>query len=99
MVHIFILKLEIHNQKNHKSDVFGFDSVIADTKKPNVTSLIVYPITDSTKVNQSKIPIALGLYQQKDGSYLAEKVGANGKIGFGIISTDYDNVLEWKWDI
>ena len=71
---------------------FGFDSVIADTKKPNVTSLIVYPITDSTKVNQSKIPIALGLYQQKDGSYLAEKVGANGKIGFGIISTDYDNV-------
>lgn len=71
---------------------FGFDSVIIDTKQPNVTSLIVYPLTDSTKVNQSKIPIALGLYQQKDGSYLAEKVGASGKIGFGIISTDYDNV-------
>ncbi|MFN8324746.1 MAG: M23 family metallopeptidase [Flavobacteriaceae bacterium] len=71
---------------------FGFDTVIVDTKQPNVTSLIVYPLTDSTKVNQSKIPISLGLYQQKDGSYLAEKVGASGKIGFGIISTDFDNV-------
>lgn len=71
---------------------FGFDTVIIDTKQPNVTSLIVYPLTDSTKVNQSKIPISLGLYQQKDGSYLAEKVGASGKIGFGIISTDFDNV-------
>jgi hypothetical protein len=29
---------------------------------------------------------------QKDGSYLANKVVANGKIGFGITAVDYDNV-------
>jgi hypothetical protein len=27
----------------------------------------------------------------KDGSYLANKVVSNGKIGFGITAVDYDN--------
>lgn len=70
---------------------FGFDTLIPDEKKAHLTSLYVYPIGDSTIVNQSKLPIALGIEYQKEGIIVAEKVKACGKIGFGIIATDTDN--------
>lgn len=71
---------------------FGFGKYLPDTKKPLISSVLVYPIDSSSIVNQSKRPIVLNLSLQKDGSYIAEKVFANGPIGFGIISSDFDNV-------
>ena len=71
---------------------FGFDQQIPDKKKPVVSSLVAFPVNDSSVVNQSKRPVNLSLSLQADGSYIAEKVLANGKIGFGIVATDYDNV-------
>ncbi|MBF4466957.1 M23 family metallopeptidase [Flavobacterium sp. LC2016-12] len=70
---------------------FGYDKNINDTKKPTISSLYVYPM-DNTTVNQSKQPLLLNLALQKDGTYLASKVKANGKIGFGINAVDFDNV-------
>ncbi|SHM56258.1 M23 family metallopeptidase [Flavobacterium saccharophilum] len=70
---------------------FGYDKKINDTKKPTISSLYVYPM-DNTTVNQSKQPLLLNLALQKDGTYLASKVKANGKIGFGINAVDFDNV-------
>ncbi|MGO4772293.1 M23 family metallopeptidase [Flavobacterium sp. W22_SRS_FK3] len=70
---------------------FGFDQNIEDNKKPTISSLFVYPI-DNTVVNQSKQPLLLNLSLQKDGNYLAGKVKANGKIGFGINAVDFDDV-------
>lgn len=70
---------------------FGFDKNIKDTKKPSISSLYVYPM-DNTTVNQSKQPLLLNLSLQKDGTYLAGKVKANGKIGFGISAVDFDDV-------
>jgi len=70
---------------------FGFDKNIKDTKKPTISSVYVYPIDNST-VNQSKQPLLLNLALQKDGTYLANKVKANGKIGFGIVAVDFDDV-------
>jgi len=70
---------------------FGFDKNIKDTKKPALSSLYVYPL-DNTTVNQSKQPLLLNLSLQKDGTYLAGKVKANGKIGFGISAVDFDDV-------
>lgn len=70
---------------------FGFDKNIKDTKKPTISSVYVYPLDNST-VNQSKQPLLLNVALQKDGTYLASKVKANGKIGFGISAVDYDNV-------
>jgi hypothetical protein len=52
----------------------------------------VYPLDAKTIVNQSKQPIVLNLSLQKDGTYLADNVVANGKIGFGINAFDYDDV-------
>jgi hypothetical protein len=70
---------------------FGFDKELADTKKPTISSLYVYPIKN-TVVNQSKQPLLLNLSLQKDGTYLANKVKANGTIGFVINAVDYDDV-------
>jgi murein DD-endopeptidase MepM/ murein hydrolase activator NlpD len=61
---------------------FGLD--LKDTKKPIVSNLLVYPIDNNSVVNESKRPVLLSLSLQKDGTYLSEKVLANGRIGFGI---------------
>lgn len=87
------LHFEIRDNKTEKIInplFFGFS--IKDTKKPIVSSVIAYPIEDGSIVNQSKRPFAVNLSLQSDGSYLAEKIFANGKIGFGISAYDLDNV-------
>ena len=70
--------------------LFGLN--VKDTKKPVVSSLMVYPIDNESVVNSSKRPISLNLSLQADGSYISEKVLASGKIGFGITTSDYDDV-------
>jgi len=72
--------------------LFGFDRFMKDTKKPIIFNVYAYPADDETLVNQSKRPLLLNLVLQKDGTYLADKVIANGKIGFGINTFDYDDV-------
>lgn len=72
--------------------LFGFDKYIKDTKKPAVSAVYVYPLDDKTTVNQSRRPLLLNLSLQKDGTYLSNKVSANGKIGFGVTAVDTDNV-------
>lgn len=72
--------------------LFGFDSLLKDTKKPTISSLYVYPLDGSTTVNYSKRQLLLNVSLQKDGSYLADKVIANGVIGFGITANDTDDV-------
>ncbi|MBA0884114.1 M23 family metallopeptidase [Flavobacterium undicola] len=71
--------------------LFGFDKNLKDTKKPLLSAVYVYPF-EGTTANQSKRPLLLNVSLQKDGTYLANKVLANGKIGFGITADDYDNV-------
>jgi murein DD-endopeptidase MepM/ murein hydrolase activator NlpD len=71
---------------------FGFDALMQDTKKPIVSNLYVYPLDAKTTVNKSQRRIPINLSLQKDGTYLADKVVANGKIGFGITANDYDDV-------
>jgi Peptidase family M23 len=72
--------------------LFGFDKFLKDSKKPIIYNIYVYPLDNESLVNQSKRPLVLNLALQKDGTYLADKVVANGKIGFGINTFDYDDV-------
>lgn len=71
---------------------FGYDASLKDTKKPVVSSLVVYPIDTESVANKSKRPVNLGLSLQSDGTYISEKVLASGKIGFGITAIDFDDV-------
>lgn len=72
--------------------LFGFHKFLRDTTKPIVSGVYVYPLDSKTSVNQSKRPLLLNMTLQKDGTYLSDKVTANGKIGFGIIANDFDDV-------
>lgn len=67
---------------------FGLNKLIKDEMKPVISSLMVYPANDSTSVNKSKNPVSLSLQKQVDGSFLASKVIASGKIGFALNSYD-----------
>lgn len=87
------LHFEIRNSFTEKvinPMYFGFN--IKDTKAPNVSSLLVYPIDENSVVNESKRPVVLGLILQKDGTYMSDVVHATGKIGFGVNSYDTDDV-------
>jgi hypothetical protein len=89
------LHFEFRDSKTEKiinPMLFGYDTNIQDTKRPNVSAVYVYPLDSKTVVNQSKRPLLLNLVLQKDGTYLANKVNANGKIGFGLTAVDYDDV-------
>jgi murein DD-endopeptidase MepM/ murein hydrolase activator NlpD len=67
---------------------FGMNKLIKDVTDPEVHSIMAYALNDSTTVNKSRIPIGLNLVKQADGTYLTNKVYANGRIGFGINTTD-----------
>lgn len=71
---------------------FGYDKFLKDTKKPIISGLYVYPLDSKTTVNHSKRPLLLNVSLQKDGTYLSDKVVANGAIGFGISAYDTDDV-------
>jgi hypothetical protein len=89
------LHFEFRDSKTEKiinPMLFGYDKNMTDTKKPTVSAIYVYPLGNNTVVNKSKRPLLLSLVLQKDGSYLANKVAANGQIGFGVTAVDYDNV-------
>jgi len=67
---------------------FGFNKFVNDVLKPELQDILVYPI-DSTIVNKSQNPISVSFNKISDGNYIASKVIANGKIGFGINAFDY----------
>ena len=71
---------------------FGYNNFIKDTKKPTISSVYVYPLDKTTTVNRAKRPVLLNVALQKDGTYISDKVIANGTIGFGISTFDTDDV-------
>jgi len=66
--------------------LFGID--VPDSRKPLVTNVFAYPMSDDAVINQSQNPVKLRLILQRDGSYKAETVAAVGKIGFGVGTSD-----------
>ena len=72
--------------------LFGYDKLIKDSKKPTISSVYVYPLDSKTTVNRAQRPVLLNLSLQKDGTSVADKVSANGVIGFGISTFDTDDV-------
>jgi murein DD-endopeptidase MepM/ murein hydrolase activator NlpD len=85
------LHFEIRDTKTEKIInplFFGFDSVIPDKKAPEVVSLIAYPIGENSQIYGSEKPTLINLSLQKDGTYLANKILASGKIAFGINTFD-----------
>ena len=68
--------------------LFGLDKKMKDAKAPGITGIVAYPLSDDAVVNESKKPMIISIKLQKDGTYIADKVYAKGKIGFSVSTTD-----------
>ncbi|SHI71006.1 M23 family metallopeptidase [Flavobacterium terrae] len=67
---------------------FGLCDSLKDTKKPILNSILAYPLDESSQINGSAEPIFLSLNLQKDGTYITNKIVANGKISFAVNAYD-----------
>lgn len=70
---------------------FGLKMELEDTRPPVIEGLLVYPMDENSIVNTSKQPVLVNLVLQKDGSYLATSIKANGTIAFAVQTHDLSN--------
>lgn len=74
--------------------LYGLD--VADATNPTLEKLFVYPLSKNAQVNQSSEKIQLDFSKQPDGTFLANKVNAIGKIGVGFIGFDRQDMAANK---
>lgn len=68
--------------------LFGLNKKMKDPKAPAIHGLMAYSLSDEATVNETRKPYVLNVKLQKDGTYIADKIYAKGKIGFAISATD-----------
>ncbi|MFX0558308.1 M23 family metallopeptidase [Maribacter sp. CXY002] len=69
---------------------------VADATNPTLESLFVYPLSEDSQVNNSIEKVQVNFTKQNDGTFLAEKVNAYGKIGIGFIGFDRQDMAANK---
>ncbi len=83
------LHYEIRDSKTEKPlNPLFFGIKIEDHKRPQITSLMAYPLAEDAQVNQSEIPLQIPFHQTSKGNLVADKIKAYGKIGFAIGTFD-----------
>lgn len=68
--------------------LFGMNKYMDDKKAPNIHALMVYPLSDDAVTNEAARPVLVNLKLQSDGTYLADKILARGKVGLGLSASD-----------
>ena len=74
--------------------LFGFD--IKDTTPPVIYGLFGYPLSEDSHIGGESKRVKIRVLKQKDGTYKSEPITAHGEIGFGIISTDRQDLASNK---
>ena len=74
--------------------MFGFE--VKDTTPPVIYGLFGYPISENSHVGGDTKRVEIRIIKQKDGTYKSEPIIAYGEIGFGIISTDRQDLASNK---
>ena len=69
---------------------------VRDATNPILEELYAYPLGKNAQVNQSGDKVKLRFSKQKDGTFLADKVIANGTIGFGFVGYDRQDLAANK---
>lgn len=82
------LHFEIRDKNEYPINPMLFGIYIKDTTKPVVRSLYAYSLDDNSFVNNSNSKQKIRLVPQKSGDYSAESINAIGNIGFGIDTSD-----------
>jgi len=79
------LHYEIRDTKTEKIiNPFLFGIKVKDTIAPKIKGLIVYTLTDSSRVNQNTNESLLSFKKIKEHVYTTNRITAKGPIGFGI---------------
>ena len=90
------LHFEIRDQQQRPINplMFGFD--IKDTTPPVIYGLFGYPLSENSHIGGNTKRVEIRIIKQKDGTYKSEPINAYGEIGFGIISTDRQDLASNK---
>lgn len=79
------LHYEIRNTKTEKIiNPFLFDLKVKDTIAPKIKGVLVYPLTDSSRVNKNINKSILAFKKVEKHIYTTNRITAKGPIGFGI---------------
>lgn len=90
------LHFEIRDNQERPINPMYFGLTVKDTKPPSVISVYAYPIGDSSHVNQKPLKTELRLIPEGHGEFSVEKIDAIGKIGFGVVSYDRQDLASNK---
>lgn len=85
------LHYEIRDVKSRPLNPMLLGVDIADTKKPIVSSVWLYPLNEDAHINGQNKPYRLKTTQLKDGNLKAGAVIACGEIGVGLSTIDQQN--------
>ncbi|NNC70767.1 MAG: M23 family peptidase, partial [Flavobacteriaceae bacterium] len=85
------LHYEIRDAKARPINPMYFGIDIPDSKHPEIRAAVAYAFGESSHVNQSNNIKELSLKRQADGTLMANRIEAYGKIGFGINAIDRQN--------
>lgn len=79
------LHYEIRDTKTEKIiNPFLFGLKVKDTIAPRINGLYVYPLSDSSRVNQNTLRSLLAFKKIKNNTFKTNRISANGPIGFSI---------------
>lgn len=79
---------EIRDAGQHPMNPLLFGIDVADHQAPTLLGVYGYALTDSSQIDQSNKTQKIHLNKQANGSYVADKLYADGTIGFGINTFD-----------
>lgn len=83
------LHYEIRNTKTERIiNPLHFGMAIRDTRNPTISKLMAFPLDDFSRINQSSKETLIPIKYQGNGTYTANKITANGFIGFGVHAFD-----------
>ena len=79
---------EIRDKNERPLNAQLFNIQAPDHRDPLLKDLVVYPLSDSSQINQSQNQQRLRFTKQPDGTFLSEKINAYGPVGFAIGTVD-----------
>lgn len=82
------LHFEIRDASQKPINPMYFGIEVEDHQPPTILGLFGYNLDTKSHINQSNKTVQLNYKEQADGSFLADKVTALGKIGFGFNAYD-----------
>ena len=90
------LHFEIRDNKERPINPMLFGIDVKDSKRPMILGLYAYPIGQDSHVNNINDKTKLRIVPTNDGDYTTEAIDAFGKIGFGVVTYDQQDLAANK---